>query len=328
MKILALTCGRKMANCEILTKEALMGAEEIGAEVEIIRMLDLDIKHCDICWPCPSLMKGPGACIHKDDGPFLFEKIMECDALLLSAPVYACTPPGYLLAIRDRLLGPKVDTASALENQQSRGTDSRFQRKAYFDERVLKNRVGAFISVGGAVSYDWVTMGLPLFHTLTFPMSFKIVDQMQVRGVADDGAITLKPEELKKARALGRHLAEAMELPFENVQFKGEDTGICPVCHCNLISIKGEDIWCAACGVKGKLSFNGKRVIPVFSEEEQKKSHIWLEGKRIHHFEIWEVIKQLEPNLPKIPALMEKYKVYKTLTVPPSKEGKKQCNVQ
>lgn len=38
MKILGLTCGRKMSNSEILVKEALMGAEELGAEVELVRL--------------------------------------------------------------------------------------------------------------------------------------------------------------------------------------------------------------------------------------------------------------------------------------------------
>jgi multimeric flavodoxin WrbA len=323
MKILALTCGRKMANCEILTKEALMGAEEYGAEVEIVRMLDLDIKHCKICWPCPMLLKGPKACVQKDDGFFLFEKIMECDALLISAPIYTLTPPGYLLAIRDRLLGPRVDIVSLKEAKKAQGTDSRFQKKAYVDDRVFKNRVGAFISVGGARSYDWVTMGIPLLYTLTFSMGINIVAQMQVRGVADDGAITLKVNELSKARKLGVNLAKAMKRPYEEVLFTGEDQGVCPVCHCNLIvKEQGCDIMCATCGIKGTLRYDGNKVIPVFPEEEQKKSHLTLEGKKIHHFEIWDVIKELEPYKAQIPALTGKYASYKTCVVPPSKQAK------
>ena len=42
MKVLELTCGRKLSNTEILVKEALMGAEEMGAELEIVRLLDLN----------------------------------------------------------------------------------------------------------------------------------------------------------------------------------------------------------------------------------------------------------------------------------------------
>ena len=42
-----------MGNSEILLKEALMAAEErSGAEVEIIRLMDLTIKPCTGCEAC------------------------------------------------------------------------------------------------------------------------------------------------------------------------------------------------------------------------------------------------------------------------------------
>ena len=49
MKVLGISVGRKMSNTEILVKEALMGAEEGGAEVELIRLHDLNIKPCTGC---------------------------------------------------------------------------------------------------------------------------------------------------------------------------------------------------------------------------------------------------------------------------------------
>ena len=52
MKILGVTCGRKNSNTEILVKEALMGAEEAGAEVELVRLHDLTIKPCTGCNSC------------------------------------------------------------------------------------------------------------------------------------------------------------------------------------------------------------------------------------------------------------------------------------
>ncbi|MBN1366484.1 MAG: NAD(P)H-dependent oxidoreductase [Dehalococcoidales bacterium] len=323
MKLLALTCGRKMANCEILTKEALMGAEELGAEVEIIRMLDLEIHHCNICWPCPAMMKGYSSCIHKDDGPFLFEKIMDCDALLISAPVYSLTPPGYLIAIRDRILGNKVDVASLAEVKKSQGKDERFDFTFHVDDRIFKKRVGAFISVGGAVSHDWVTLSLPLLYTMVFPMEIKVVDQMQVCGVADDGAITLKENELQKARDLGMNIVKASKQPYDSVKFVGEDKGVCPVCHCKAIVIDDDgSIICASCGVRGTLKIEGNKVIPIFLPEEQDKSHLFLEGKKIHHFEVGNVIKELDPYKEKIPELSKKYASYKSPVIPPSKQKK------
>src|SRR4030042_3949525 len=108
MKLLGLACGRKMGNCEIILKEALMAAEELGAEVEIVRMLDLDIKPCIHCLKCPRREEGIEACVIKDDAPFLWNKIMDCDGLIISAPVYSLTSPGYLKTIVDRVLSSKA----------------------------------------------------------------------------------------------------------------------------------------------------------------------------------------------------------------------------
>ena len=96
MKVLGLSCGRKMGNCEIILKEALMAVEELGAQVEIVRMLDLNIKPCKFCQPCLADLNGPDACILNDDVPFIKEKLVECDGLIVSAPVYTMTPSGKL----------------------------------------------------------------------------------------------------------------------------------------------------------------------------------------------------------------------------------------
>ena len=62
MRLLGLSCGRKMQNTEVLVKEAMMAAEDVGAEARMIRLLDLDIKPCKGCTLCArSLMQGgPG----------------------------------------------------------------------------------------------------------------------------------------------------------------------------------------------------------------------------------------------------------------------------
>ena len=45
MKILGISAGTKNGNNDAMCKEALMGAKEMGAEVEFIRLHDLDLKH-------------------------------------------------------------------------------------------------------------------------------------------------------------------------------------------------------------------------------------------------------------------------------------------
>ena len=123
MKLLGLSCGRKMQNTEILVKEAMMAAEEYGAEVGMIRLLDLDIKPCKGCTLCArSLMQGgPGKCTIKDDLHFVEEQLMACDALILGAPVYVLGPPGLLKVICDRF-GPSHDVAFRMEAKKIRDT--------------------------------------------------------------------------------------------------------------------------------------------------------------------------------------------------------------
>ncbi|NLY38890.1 MAG: flavodoxin family protein [Firmicutes bacterium] len=313
MKLLGLSSGRRMGNSEILLKEALMGAEELGVEVEILRLLDMDIQPCKLCAmnTCPWVMKAPEKCIIKDDAPFLWDKIMECDGLIISAPVYTLTPPGHLKMVFDRGFGPKADVVfKKMEKEQ--GVD--------VDERIFKSRVGAFISVGGAKYPNWVSLGLPILHTLTFSFQVAIVDQMQVLRAADEGAVVLDEAALSRARKLGRHVAEAMGKPFEEVEYKGEETGTCPVCHNNLLIVGKETlVECAVCGVKGTIKVEGNKVFVDFPEEEQKKSRLTEEGLRIHVQEIAEVRGAYAPRRHEVPPKLEKYEKYKTPLKPPSK---------
>jgi multimeric flavodoxin WrbA len=320
MKLLALTCGRKMANCEILTKEAMMGAEELGADVELIRTQDLDIRTCKICWPAPCMMKGPKGCIIKDDAAFLSDKILNCDGLIISAPVYTLTPPGQLLAIRDRIMGPRVDVASFAEVKKMKGTDDRFQQKMFIDDRIFNRRVGAFICVGGAPKKDWVSMGLPLMHTFTFSMQIEIIDQLQVTGIAEDGAVALNTNYLKRAQKLGKNIAKAMQTPAGKTKYLGEADSTCPVCHNNLMVLgNNRDIECAVCGIHGQAKITGNKMSVLFSKSEQQKSRLKMEGKRIHHFEIMDVAMALEPFKDQIPAKLEKYRKYGTPSLPPKR---------
>lgn len=46
MKVLGLSCGTPNGSNDAMCKEALMAAQEAGAEVEFINLNQLDIKHC------------------------------------------------------------------------------------------------------------------------------------------------------------------------------------------------------------------------------------------------------------------------------------------
>ena len=311
MKLLGLSFGRKMQNTEVLVKEALMGAEEIGADVGMIRLLNLDIKPCTGCTSCArSLVKGgEGKCVIKDDLPFLDEQLMECDGLILGAPVYVLSPPGLLKVINDRF-GPSHDYAFRMEAKKIR--DAKGKGKGP-DERAFKNRVGGFISLGGAVTPNWLSLGLPLMNLFTFPLHITVVDQMQVLGVTRHGNVVMIEKAIERARRLGRNVAEAMGRPINELEWMGDEPGTCPVCHSNLLTVtKKNPIECPICGIKGVLKVEGDEITVTFGEEEKKRSRLTIIGKLEHFHEVkrnYEISSQREDK-DQIPKKLEKYKSY------------------
>ena len=72
------------------------------------------------------------------------------------------------------------------------------------------------------------------------------------------------------------------------------------------------------CGISGEIKVDGDEITVVFPEEEQQKSRLTLEGKRIHFYEIQDVAKELEPKK------LEKYKSYEPYSLPPDVSLKEQ----
>ena len=304
MKVFGLSCGRKMGNSEILIKAALMGAEEAGAEVEIMRLMDLHIKPCRGCENCTAKMaQGQTAeCVIKDDDiPFIYEKFEQFDALIIGAPVYFLAPPGYLKVLTDRMISREVNfTVAAAQNGE-------------------KKRPVGLISVGGGNNY-WTPMGLSLMKLLTFT-EFATVDQLQVIEAARPGQILLDDEVLEKARTLGRRVAEAAALPPGELTFMGEDRGLCPICHSNLLALlqEGVVVECPICGAAGTLNLEGGSLTMILDEQSLPTNRCSL-GGRLHHFgEIKEIHERYYANLEEIKKKEEQYKSYLSYTRPPAK---------
>jgi multimeric flavodoxin WrbA len=321
MKVLGLSCGRKMQNTEILVKEALMAAEDSGMDVEFTRILDLEIKPCRFCMPC--LFQQKGECIIKDDAMFLYNLIMDSDGFIIGAPVYSLTPPGILKMFEDRMMGPKTDVAFLIEQKKLGGKD-RMGNPRWIDERAFKNRVGGFISLGGASTPNWLSFGLPLLYTMTFPPQIDVIDQMQVIRVGQFGHTSKHQKALTRARHLGRNVAEAMKKPLSERKWLG-DPGICPVCHSNLLTVNGKNpVECPICGISGTLKVDGDKITVDFSLKEQARSRLTLAGKLEHWVELSQSFQHLRNlDMAEIQKSLDKYKDYKEVKKPPKAPVKK-----
>lgn len=85
-------------NTEILLQEALNAAAEEGAQTEIIRLADKEIKPCDACLSC----RRTGECHIKDDFQEVFDKMVKADGIILASPVYFGSATPQIMALIDR----------------------------------------------------------------------------------------------------------------------------------------------------------------------------------------------------------------------------------
>lgn len=313
-KMLALCAGQVNGNTETFLKSALMGAEAEGMEVELVRIIDCELHTCRNCFPCPAAMKGPNGCIYQDDGGWLIEKVLDCDAMLVGSPVYSDTPSGALLNMRDRVFGPKLDAASRS-----------LHMGLFEDERLYKQRVGGLISVGGAKFTNWTSMGLPILHTVTFPPDIRVVDQMDVNQVAEPGAASLEDALLERAYRLGQNVARAAMQPIEEVKWMGDEGDICPMCHRNAMILKAgtREAECLICGIKGEIVPEGDGYTVKFSDEELALSRLTRAGKQLHSDENNEIrATKFLPRKAEVPERIAKYKAYNCISTPPSRQKK------
>jgi multimeric flavodoxin WrbA len=314
MKLLGLSFGRKMANTEVLVKEALMGAEEWGIEVGFIRVPDLHIEPCTGCEACAHSLVGGGAgrCVLKDDFTFLDEQLMESDGVIVGAPVFVVTPTGLFKTVCDRL-GPSHDLGFRIEAKRI-GIAKGKEKEKLPDERSFKRRVGGLVSVGGSINPEWLSMGLPLMNLIAFPSHIKIVDQMELIGANHYGNVVQNEKQLGRARTLGCHVAEAMANPSESA-WMGDEIGTCPVCHSDLLKVGSKNpVECAICGIHGELKLEGGKISVTFSKEQQKRSRLTMAGKVEHFNEVMSNIKvkmtRMEREGKDLPGKLEKYKGY------------------
>ena len=94
---------RRNGNTAELLTRALKGAEEAGAETELVHLYGLNFKGCISCFYCKRKDKEHGHCAMKDDLSPILERIREADALVVGSPVYFMNLTSGMIAFMERL---------------------------------------------------------------------------------------------------------------------------------------------------------------------------------------------------------------------------------
>ena len=98
---------RKNKNTALMLQSAMRGAEEAGAEVEMVNLYDIDFKGCKSCFACKlKNSKCNGVCALKDDLRPVLERARQADVMVLGSPVYYSYPTGVMRAFMERLAFP------------------------------------------------------------------------------------------------------------------------------------------------------------------------------------------------------------------------------
>ena len=271
--MLGIGSGQPGGSAEILLKAALCAAAQARAQVELV-----------------SLAAEPA------DAWALWEKLVACDGLIVSTPIISRTVAARLKVLCDELLGPNADAAIIEELvavQRAGGTPAVPFR---VDERVLKPRVAGFIAVGGSLTSQWKTLALPILHTTTFSMHTKVVDQVVFEGAGTPQSIVLQADAIERAAQLGRNVASQLGRPFDEAEYLGPD-GLCPMCHLDVIVLRGRDVECATCGARGELRDD------AVSWTDLSTSVISMDEKRAHYFEIRDTAQRHAAQRERIDAL-------------------------
>ncbi len=312
MKVLGISFGRKMGNTDILVKEALFGAKDAGAEIEFVNTVNMKIERCIGCGACSTRFRqgeDSQCIIINDDFKALEEKVLDADAVIVGAPVYVLEPVGQFKDFVDRF-GPRHDRAAMIGEQNIRIEYG--QTENLVDPRYFKDKYVGYISVGGAHTHNWVSLGLPTLHTFGMSSAMKVVGEIDAYDMGRTGNPVLNKDLINKVNTLGVKVTEAIGKPYEEVEWYGEE-GTCPVCHQNLISLNGTtSVECPVCGIEGKLIVVGEKVSVEFSNEQQQRARGTLNGLQEHFLEIQGFGAIAGPKLEEakdtLPSLLKRYK--------------------
>ena len=161
-------------------REALAGAKETGADVELLKISEMKIAPCDGCTTCQQ----SGECRIKDDMQKVYKKILGADGIILGSPVYFWSVSGQAKTLMDRTYALR------------------------YPHHKLKNKVGgAIVATGRRGSVN----------ALSVINNFFLGQDMLVTGLGISGYGTKKGEvrkdehAMKSARSLGTQVTELIK---------------------------------------------------------------------------------------------------------------------
>jgi multimeric flavodoxin WrbA len=245
---------RKLGNTEVLVEEALMEAQSLGAEVNVMRLSDLTIESCKGCMACAFKQED---CQISDGWRSFRDRLAESDAVVLGSPTYLLGAAGVIKMTIDRNIAFQAGTLSQ------------------------GSKPGAIIGVAGI--RGWEPFTLPMLNVFMLTSGLKVIDQVMFYAQGP-GEILLDDSAMERARKVGSNLFKAASKPAEERVYLG-DEGLCPACHQNLFQVKNGVLECALCQAKAEFKAVNNKTQLVF-DPETLRDHRWSENALFQRFSL------------------------------------------
>ena len=218
MKILAIngTC-RKRGTTSRLTEAALKGAVSVGAETEMILLIDHDVRHCTNCLICyKDLDSEIAPCSVNDSMGEILQKVTSADGIILSSPVHngfitglmtvfferttwrLCRSTGKMLNLRG-IPEPRSQKVRALATIVNAGQMPTKQGKKYCNDGT------PFMRQNGCLIFNAAWVGA-MYAGGEFSKKLRADDWQKAYLFKE-----LTKEQLKEARSLGIKMADMIK---------------------------------------------------------------------------------------------------------------------
>jgi multimeric flavodoxin WrbA len=256
MKVLGVIgSARKLGNCEVLVKEALLQAQTEGAEIRALRLSDFHLLPCKGCLAC--VLKGE-PCRLDDDMTPLWEQFQWANAIILSAPTYFLGPAGIIKLLIDRLFEYSLQIGQ------------------------MQPRPGAIIATAGLREWDPFT--LPMLSMLAGILRLHPVDRF-VAYRPGPGEVLLDDDTMKRTKQIGTALVRELQQPSGEKQLHISDNA-CLQCGTPFFMLRdNHQVECQLCQARGEIHLEGEHAKISWTAKGGKNR--WSPEAMAEHFSEW-----------------------------------------
>lgn len=189
MKVLGILGSPRLnGNSEMLLDAALNAAQEKGAEVEKLRLCELDFEACRECHGCDKT----GECIVEDDMQKIYPKLIEADRIFLATPIF--------------FMGVSAQTKAMIDRCQCI-----WVRKYRLNQTIgngREHRKGFFMAVGGSSNPEKFIAPVKVVGAFFATLDVTYDKELLVTGVDEKGAIMGHPSALEEAKKVAKEVVK------------------------------------------------------------------------------------------------------------------------